>query len=93
MASIASVLPSSQELARHEIARHDIARKDVAAGIVPQPKPSLWRRMAAAMMAAQARRAERDVARYLAITGLKFTDSTEREIEQRFLSPNRFHRN
>jgi len=32
------------------------------------------------------RQAEREVARYLADTGGKFTDETEREIERRFLT-------
>jgi hypothetical protein len=31
------------------------------------------------------REAERSVARYLAVTGFKLTDSAEREIERRFL--------
>jgi hypothetical protein len=35
---------------------------------------------------ANMRRAEHEIARYLESTGGKFTDSTEREIEQRFLS-------
>ena len=37
-------------------------------------------------MAARMRQAEREVARYLADTGGKFTDEAEREIERRFLS-------
>lgn len=39
-----------------------------------------------AMMASRRRAAERDIARYIADTGGKFTDETEREIERRFLS-------
>jgi hypothetical protein len=35
---------------------------------------------------ANMRRAEAEIAKYLESTGGKFTDSTEREIEQRFLS-------
>ena len=35
---------------------------------------------------ANMRRAEAEIARYLESTGGKFTDSAEREIEQRFLS-------
>ena len=38
------------------------------------------------MMASRRRAAERDIARYIADTGGKFTDETEREIERRFLS-------
>jgi hypothetical protein len=79
MASIASSLPAS----------HEIASRTQAAA----PKQPLWRRFIDAMIEGQRRRAERDVARYIALTGLKFTDSTEREIEQRFLAPHRFHQN
>lgn len=50
------------------------------------PKRGLFSRMLDAMMAARMRQAERDVARYLAETGGKFTDEAEREIERRFLS-------
>ncbi len=51
-------------------------------------KPGFFKRLLAAAMRAQQRRAEREIARYLAMSGLKFTDSTEREIERR-LSPSR----
>jgi len=40
----------------------------------------------AALTAARLRQAEREVARYLANNGGKFTDEAEREIERRFLS-------
>lgn len=43
-------------------------------------------RLVAAMSASRMRQAEREVARYLADTGGKFTDEAEREIERRFLS-------
>jgi hypothetical protein len=49
-------------------------------------KPGLLRRIFATMTAARMRQAEREVARYLADTGGKFTDEAEREIERRFLS-------
>jgi hypothetical protein len=39
-----------------------------------------------AMMESRRRAAERDIARFIADTGGKFTDETEREIERRFLS-------
>jgi hypothetical protein len=42
--------------------------------------------MYTALLAARLRAAEREVARYLADTGGKFTDEAEREIERRFLS-------
>lgn len=56
------------------------------------PKPRFWRRWLDAYMAAQQHRAEHEIARYLGMRGLKFTDSAEREIEKRFLAPHRFHR-
>lgn len=43
-------------------------------------------RLLATMMASRQRAAEREIARYLAGNGGKFTDETEREIERRFLS-------
>jgi hypothetical protein len=48
--------------------------------------PGLFSRLYASLMAARLRQAEREVARYLADTGGKFTDEAEREIERRFLS-------
>ena len=49
-----------------------------------QPQRSLWRRWFDAIMAAQQRRADREIARYIATRG-GITDSTEREVERRFL--------
>ena len=50
----------------------------VSLKVTPAPaaasKPPLWRRVVDAMVAAQQRRAERDVVRYLEVSGLKFTD-------------------
>jgi hypothetical protein len=40
----------------------------------------------AAMILSRQRQADREIARYLAGTGGKFTDEAEREIERRFLS-------
>jgi hypothetical protein len=48
--------------------------------------PGLLTRFYTALMAARLRAAEREVARYLADHGGKFTDEAEREIERRFLS-------
>lgn len=45
-----------------------------------------FRRLLTAMQAARLRQAEREIACYLADTGGKFTDESEREIERRFLS-------
>src|SRR5262245_21769378 len=49
-----------------------------------QQKRSSWRRWLDAVLAAQQRRADRELARYIATRG-GITDSTEREIEHRFL--------
>ena len=46
----------------------------------------LFARLFAAMIVARQRDAEREIARYIAGNGGKFTDETEREIERRFLS-------
>ena len=47
---------------------------------------NLFSRLAHYIADANMRRAEAEITRYLANTGGKFTDSTEREIEQRYLS-------
>ena len=49
-------------------------------------RPGLFSRMYTALLAARLRAAEREVGRYLADTGGKFTDEAEREIERRFLA-------
>jgi hypothetical protein len=51
-------------------------------------KPNIFRRLLAAVIESRRRRAEREIARYLAQSGLKFTDSVERDVERRLL----FHR-
>ena len=51
-------------------------------------RPNLFRRLLAAVIASRQRRADREIARYLAQSGLKFTDSVERDVERRLL----FHR-
>jgi hypothetical protein len=48
-------------------------------------KPNLIRRLYAAVIASRQRRAEREIAQYLARSGLKFTDAVERDVERRFL--------
>jgi hypothetical protein len=48
--------------------------------------PGLLRRLLKAMVDARMRQADREIARYLASTGGRFTDATEREIERRYLS-------
>ncbi len=49
-----------------------------------RPERSLFRRWLDAYMAAQQRRADREIARYIEASG-GLTDSVEREIERRFL--------
>ena len=51
----------------------------------PRAKRSPLRRLLDAVEAANMRKAEREIARYLGGPGAKFTDKSEREIE-RFLS-------
>ena len=46
----------------------------------------LFARLLDAMIVSRQRDAEREIARYLAGSGGKITDETEREIERRFLS-------
>jgi hypothetical protein len=46
-------------------------------------RPSLWRRFYTALCAAQQRRAEREIARYLAAHGGLMTDDMEREMMRR----------
>ncbi len=47
-------------------------------------KPNVFRCLYAAVIESRRRRAEREIAHYLARSGLKFTDSVEREIERHF---------
>lgn len=55
----------------------DFAPAEAAA---KEPRQSFWRRLYNSMIEAQQRRAEREVARYLASHGGLLTDSMEREI-------------
>ena len=59
---------------------HDRALSDQPS----RSKPGLWRRWLDAMLNAQQRRADREIARYLATRG-GITDDIEREIERLFL--------
>ena len=54
-------------------------------------KPGVFARFFAAMIAARQRQIDAEIARYLGRRGGKFTDSTEREIEQRVLAHPRTH--
>jgi hypothetical protein len=49
-------------------------------------KRGIFVRVLETMLLARRRAAERDIARYLTDSGVKFTDDTERDIEPRFLS-------
>ena len=48
--------------------------------------PGFFVLLLAAMAESRQRQVDREIARYLASTGGKFTDETEREIERRFLT-------
>jgi hypothetical protein len=50
------------------------------------PRRGLLARFLDALMASRMRQAEREIANYLADTGGKFTDESEREIERRFMA-------
>ncbi len=55
--------------------------------LAPSPvRKGFLARLLAALAATRQREAEREIARYVAACGDKFTDETEREIERRFLS-------
>ncbi len=56
----------------------------------PARKDGFLRHLLRAMQAARLRQAEREIGLYLARSGGKFTDETEREIERRFLSNQRW---
>lgn len=57
-----------------------------ASGAKTARKPGFLRRLIAATQEARLRQAEREIALYLARSGGKFTDESERDIERRFLS-------
>jgi hypothetical protein len=59
------------------------AQRDHAAVADAKATRTLWRRMFDALVEAQQRRADREIARYLANHGLVLTDETEREIMRR----------
>lgn len=65
-----------------------LAPRDFAFPALPAPakQHSLWRLVFNALMEARQIQADREIGRYIAGSGGKFTDETEREIERRFLS-------
>ena len=62
---------------------HDAATAPAAEAIERGERRPFWRRVYDGIVAAQQRRAEREIAAYLASHGGVFTDDTEREIMQR----------
>lgn len=70
-------------MATHTLPLPYAAPLDTAAPAAP--RKSLLRRLLRAMIVARQRRAEREIAQFIANSGWKFTDASEREIERRFL--------
>ena len=69
----------------HALSPHDTS---LAPAKAQTGKFSLVARFIAALMESRQRQADREIARYIHLTGGKLTDSGEREIERRFLSGN-----
>ena len=62
---------------------HDSVAAHAADATEQGLRKSIWRRLFDGMIASRQRRAERDIAAYLASRGGVFTDDTEREIMRR----------
>jgi hypothetical protein len=62
---------------------HDGVAAPAVEAAVEGQRRSFWRRVFDSMIASQQRRAEREIAAYLATRGGLFTDDTEREIMRR----------
>jgi hypothetical protein len=62
---------------------HDSVAAPAAQAAEQSQRKPFWRRVFDGMIASQQRRAEREIAAYLASRGGLFTDDTEREIMQR----------
>jgi hypothetical protein len=69
------------------VARPAVARRRVESPVAPPARRGLFARIADAIAAANQRRAEREIARFLSTHGGRLTDEVEREIERRFLAP------
>jgi len=67
------------------------ANRDLAsdAPATQAPRKSFWRRLGDSFVASQQRRAEREIARYLANRGDLLNDETEREIMRRLVGNGR----
>jgi hypothetical protein len=70
----------------HDFTAIPATKPQAKAAATAATKPGFFSRVYTVLTAARLRPAEREVARYLADTGGKFTDEAEREIERRFLS-------
>ena len=51
-------------------------------------RPGFFSRLLAAMMLSRQMQADREIAAFIAASGGKFTDESEREIERHILTPN-----
>ena len=68
-------------------ANHALSLRGFALPQSPARKgPGFFAMVLAAMTASRQRQADREIARYMAGRGGKFTDEMEREIERRFLT-------
>ena len=68
-------------------ANHALALRGFALPQSPARKgPGFFALVLAAMTVSRQRQADREIARFMAGRGGKFTDETEREIERRFLT-------
>jgi hypothetical protein len=65
---------------------HALSPSDITITPTAKPAPGFFARFFRAMHEARLRQAEREIALYLERTGGKLTDTTEREIERRFLA-------
>jgi hypothetical protein len=65
---------------------HALAPSDIVAARTATPAQGFFARFFRALHEARLRQAEREIALYLERTGGKLTDTTEREIERRFLA-------
>jgi hypothetical protein len=66
---------------------HVLSPAEVVPARAPKVRSTLLQRVLRAMMETRRREADREIARYLHLTGGKMTDSIEREIERRVFSP------
>lgn len=60
----------------------DLGAKHAKSEARQAPRTSVLKRLFTALVAARQRQADQMVARYIALSGMKFTDSVERDIER-----------